>query len=1292
MSNPSHQLSTAMPRVSEKMAEEMVRELRVRAKLPPLSDSELESEGKERKQVVDPSTLEVMNDLAAFVGLLLKQDMVAYHRPYWAEFKEAGGKNVPGVHLNLGRPLTKTEQEKLGADLDKELGPGAVARVGDSGGVRILSWPSSLEAAEKKLPMIRRQAVKDAAKLVTDLSKEVSDAGDNLRMALENESRAEGKAEKKKATQKREIADKKMLRLSKKRDAAVEAREKAKKKSNTTNQHQDILDARVIVRKENETFIAKVKKASATAFADSDIHVGIGLFHFHGGDVSNDWTVKPDGDVYRHRLASSRRRDLYRGVYDQLAPLVQEVRDDFSERYGWGDPGSTAATFAAAERRDDVGSVTGFTRDADPLSPMYDRTERGLGPVDHDSVRARAHVRLQQDLEGEEQAMLDWVDDPDRQLPSPEQTYVWRGVIAARALEALESGDEGSLKRNQALQLAWDEAGEMWAMTGQSRQERFQDTPEEEAYHDIVEKLSGTSEKTKHRYKKVRTRERIDTIRESDAQRRLDKAQQEAGEHGAIAAAAEQEAATTDDEAQRRDSIAEAKDARQEEGLAKGRVDKATKDRDKARSRKNKTKTQVAKVLANDGKRALEAQKQVRAAGYDTSEEGLREIAADPIDHARVKVISGTAREIDWADRLNSIRRNFMLQGLATQGVNLVSPLLYTAEQQLPLVLEATLHHLTGGRVGQMGFPALGRLWGGFYAHLGEAATNSLISFRTGTQFFESEVMKKAGSSRAEAPRQAFSGKWGWGLEFPQRLLGAVDDFYKTQLTLSYLDAYGYQQFRGEGQTHEQAVESMADVMSNPQHDLWNKALIEAQRLTFTSRIDNVIMDAARSVRTGKLKEEYKDYAAPGKFVAQQIMPFQDTPVNVLSEGIKQTPAGLLWILSKEVVNAKKEGDWSQFTSRSMQMAVGTMIGYALMQWVLGDDDEYPWITGTEIENSPENRELYNRRGMPQSQSFRIGDTWWSYERFDPLATVLSLSVDAINSWRRGESVTEAAVTAGQSLTRASVDKTFFSGISDIAEAIKRGNNRRPGETGTDAATRGFHHWGIGYAAGWVPALPKNFIRAQQDVYPERGLWGKGSEFGERVLRRYVQRAELGLADDRPRVALFGEEIPRHTPFSNPYYDWAWKFASPIKTKAHDPFIGNRIIMNWNRQNPKAQLNPRSPRYIRIKDTTIYLTDEQLEDYARLGGGNARKIIEYVESQGGFDDPANPSLKDKEIVKRAVERGYRQARKKLRGKWNQDHAIRIKTIKRDVETGRKTEEQGQEMIDRLRSRRQYVAP
>ena len=327
---------------------------------------------------------------------------------------------------------------------------------------------------------------------------------------------------------------------------------------------------------------------------------------------------------------------------------------------------------------------------------------------------------------------------------------------------------------------------------------------------------------------------------------------------------------------------------------------------------------------------------------------------------------------------------------------------------------------------------------------------------------------------------------------------------------------------------------------------------------------------------------------------------------------------------------------------------------------------------------------------MPQANSIRIGDTWWSYERWDPYATTISLTVDALNAWKRGE-FSEIPAATINSLTRASVDKTFFSGISDIAEAIRRSQDVRPGEEGSEAFWRGAHHFGISYTTSWVPAYIKNTFRAQQDVYPERGLWGKGQEFDERATQRYLQRAEMGLAEDRPRIALFGEPIPRHTPFSNPALDFAWKFASPIKTKAHDPFIGNRIIMNWNWQNPKAQLNPRSPRYIRIKDTTIYLTDEQLEDYARLGGGNARKIIEYVESQGGFDDPANPSLKDKEIVKRAVERGYRQARMALVPQWNQDHAITDKILDRRVETGKMTPAQVQEYKS-TRQTRQYVAP
>ena len=101
-----------------------------------------------------------------------------------------------------------------------------------------------------------------------------------------------------------------------------------------------------------------------------------------------------------------------------------------------------------------------------------------------------------------------------------------------------------------------------------------------------------------------------------------------------------------------------------------------------------------------------------------------------------------------------------------------------------------------------------------------------------------------------------------------------------------------------------------------------------------------------------------------------------------------------------------------------------------------------------------------------------IGDGWYSYERLDPLSTTLSLMVDAINASRRGDAGAEdLAAVAGQSLMRASLDKTFFSGISDIAEAIRRSQDVRPGEEESSAVSRGFHHWSIGYATSWVPSL-----------------------------------------------------------------------------------------------------------------------------------------------------------------------------------------------------------------------------
>ena len=62
-------------------------------------------------------------------------------------------------------------------------------------------------------------------------------------------------------------------------------------------------------------------------------------FTSDGNLVSNSWLEEPNGESYRSRISESGRSDLLGWVRDFLAPRVQSVFEEYSEKYSWGDPG-----------------------------------------------------------------------------------------------------------------------------------------------------------------------------------------------------------------------------------------------------------------------------------------------------------------------------------------------------------------------------------------------------------------------------------------------------------------------------------------------------------------------------------------------------------------------------------------------------------------------------------------------------------------------------------------------------------------------------------------------------------------------------------------------------------------------------------------------------------------------------------------------------------------------------------------------------------------------------------------
>lgn len=126
-------------------------------------------------------------------------------------------------------------------------------------------------------------------------------------------------------------------------------------------------------------------------------------FRSDGNYISNDWEQHPNGEEYAQRLSTG-RPDLQGRVAD-LRARVAAVNQDFSARYGWGNPGPSAASL-----RSQAGEVS--------LSPVPierpgwdERTKRALNepftPAPKATIRQRLEAQRPQFLKRVISALVD---------------------------------------------------------------------------------------------------------------------------------------------------------------------------------------------------------------------------------------------------------------------------------------------------------------------------------------------------------------------------------------------------------------------------------------------------------------------------------------------------------------------------------------------------------------------------------------------------------------------------------------------------------------------------------------------------------------------------------------------------------------------------------------------------------------------------------------------------------------------------------------------------------------------
>lgn len=102
---------------------------------------------------VEQSSLDLMEAYAAVRGVLMKQDGVGYHRPFYSPAK----RDENGAEISIGRPFTEAETKQLAAILQEEAGF-EIAPIGSFDGVRLINFDDGFD--NKQFQKIVDNAIK----------------------------------------------------------------------------------------------------------------------------------------------------------------------------------------------------------------------------------------------------------------------------------------------------------------------------------------------------------------------------------------------------------------------------------------------------------------------------------------------------------------------------------------------------------------------------------------------------------------------------------------------------------------------------------------------------------------------------------------------------------------------------------------------------------------------------------------------------------------------------------------------------------------------------------------------------------------------------------------------------------------------------------------------------------------------------------------------------------------------------------------------------------------------------
>lgn len=410
---------------------------------------------------------------------------------------------------------------------------------------------------------------------------------------------------------------------------------------------------------------------------------------------------------------------------------------------------------------------------------------------------------------------------------------------------------------------------------------------------------------------------------------------------------------------------------------------------------------QAERSFATEGKSLSGPTKEVLIAGKNA-------IAAldDPV---KVQQLAAKAakEKITTADRFFEVWMNFLLSGPQTHTTNMLSNALVNIWGLGEATLAAGVSKVT--RSG-LSFKEVGHRILGDLEAVGDGLRAAGAAFKSEKDLFE-------GAGQLETRRQLRSipGPVGRGIRIPGRALTAEDAFFKTLAYRQEIDGLAVRNAMEEGVTGRQLARRIQELKANPTDEMMKSAEAFAKKQTFSNGLGSIGRYTQAALQKGKYF----------KF----ILPFFRTPVNLLKYSAERTPAGLLMKGVRDDLFGRNGA--VKRDQAFARMMMGTSIGaYTFYQAMQGN------VSGFGPSNQNERRLWYADGNQPYS--IRVGDTWYSYSRLEPLGTILGIAGDlqTLSDETTEDEASDIAALVIGSITRNLSNKTWLRGPVEVGEVF----------------------------------------------------------------------------------------------------------------------------------------------------------------------------------------------------------------------------------------------------------------